>query len=188
MKTMWMMTIWVLGVGCAWAGEVDDALIRLHEELGTSIDLAVVESAYRDATNRLATVGREAAAAQVRMASHTGAILRRELKKVSASSRLVEMTRKTGRREETERYERRHAMLLEAIGKIAEEYQLMVRDLCGTRREWVDQGFAVYEARLVELEVADAIKVNHQVKAHYHAKCDGEGESLDQWKKELEEL
>lgn len=172
----------------ARAGEVESAVERLRGVVGDSPDLVLIESAYADVTHRLAAAEMDAARARTRMASHTGAILSRELKKVHTSARLVEMTRKTGRSEEVARYQRRHEMLLAAIDQIAVDYQSMIDDLCAMNREHVERGFADCAERLVALEVADQIQVNNLVKAHYEHRCRDPGASLEQWRQELEKL
>ena len=176
--------------------EVTAAFRRMETNLSTSTDLpqqvhtdlSFIESVYRDLTNRLAAAEMAAARAHTRMASHIGATLCKELKKVHPSLRLVEMTRKTGRIEEIKRYQLRHQKLVEMIGRTSFEYERMIRELCTLRPEQVQLGFEDYEMQLVGMELAEQIKINHLVKQHYE-ECFRTGEAeVETWKKELEQL
>ena len=170
------------------AEDLASAFDRLRAEVGESPDLKKIESALNEAISQLAMAQQDAALARTRMASHTGAILSRELKKVSTSARLVELTRKTGRTEEVARYERRHELLLATIDEIAVEYQSMIEDLCGMQRDLVDQAFAACASRLVDLQAADRIQVHNLVQRHYQGCLSENVSSIDQWKEELEDL
>jgi len=151
-------------------------------------DLADLEANYADMARRLAAAETEAARSYTRVASHIGATLRRELKKVHPSLRLIEITRKTGRTAEIEQYQQRRRVLMEMIDLIASEYERTIRDLCGLRPELVRAGFAEYEQRLVARELPEQIQINHQVRQHYEGCCAAGTADVETWKKELNDL
>lgn len=126
-----------------------------------------------------------AAAAYARMASYTGAMLSREQKKVMTSRRLVEITRKTGRTTEVERYQARHQMLLDTIDRISRHYGKMVEELSRMDPARVEAGFRAYETYLIEEGLAEQILVQQAVEKHVR-ECRASGEpAIEVWKEEL---
>ena len=151
-------------------------------------DLSFIESAYGSLTNRLASAEMAAARATTRMTSHIGATLCKELKKVHPSLRLIEMTRRSGRAEEIERYQMRHQTLVDMIDRTAVEYQRMIRELCQLQPEQVRTGFEDYQMQLASMNLTEQIKVNHLVKQHYEECCQIGEANVETWKKELGQL
>lgn len=130
----------------------------------------------------------ESARAYARMASYTATILVRELKKVSASARVLAMTRQTGRTEEVERYEGRHNLLLESIDHIAAQYADLVARLDTMRDADVKAGFEDYEQLLISNGLADEIKVQRVVIRHLEQYDAATGADLDKVKTDLQSL
>ena len=197
----WIAVLVTIGTASSAADRVSPDEItavfhRMETNLSTSTDLPrqaqtdllFIESAFATLSNRLAAAEMAAARANTRMTSHIGATLCKELKKVHPSSRLIQMTRKSGRAGEIERYQMRHQKLVEMIDRTSAEYQRMIRELCTMQPEHVRAGFEDYETQLVGMELAGQIKINHLVKQHYE-ECFRTGEAeVETWKKELEQL
>lgn len=146
-------------------------------------------------TDALASLRNEVNAAQhasclafVKMASYTAWLVHIESRKIPASLRLIQMTRASGRTEEVERYEQRHKTLLENIDAAAHQYAVALSELIKLGPALIDDTFRQYETQLVELGLAEQIRLNQIVRTHVENYARGGEPALAQWKEELEEL
>lgn len=172
----------------AWA----DLVRRIDRTTDNSAELnpAVqqMNEALVDLRKKVATAENEAALAFVKMASYTAWLIHTESRKVPASRRLIQITRATGRSEEVERYQQRHEALLANIEAAANQYLLSVSTLARLDDGLVDGGFTHYEAQLVELGLAEQIRLNHLVRAHVDEYARNADADLQEWQFELEQL
>ena len=164
--------------------------IRVQPELlaDVEIDLDQLRTAIRSLEDDVEAARLESARAYARMASYTATILVRELKKVSASARVLAMTRQTGRTEEVERYEGRHESLLESIDHITAQYADLVARLDTMEDAAVKAGFDGYEQFLISDGLADQIKVHQIVIQHLEQFDEATGADLEQWRSDLQSL
>jgi len=152
------------------------------------VDLERLRTVMQTLEGRVEEARLESARAYARMASYTATVLVRELKKVSASARVLAMTRQTGRTEEVERYEGRHQSLLKSIDRIAAQYADLIAHLSEIEADLVQAGFDEYEQHLVAEGFADQIKVHRIVIRHLDQYDDDAGADLKQWKSDLQSL
>jgi chromosome segregation ATPase len=151
-------------------------------------DLATLEETVGKLVANLADAQRSEAEAYARMASWTGAILSRELKKVTASARLIEITEQTGRTEEVARYRDRHQRLLDSIADTAAHYASIVRHLGTLNPELVAFGFDQYRKHLIGKELASQLGVHRVVRNQVEQFARSGTADLDAWQTELESL
>lgn len=172
----------------AWADLVRriDRTVEDSAELNPAVQQ--MSEALADLRMKVAAAENEAALAFVKMASYTAWLIHTESRKVPASRRLIQITRATGRSEEVERYQQRHEALLANIEAAANQYLLSVSTLARLDDGLVDAGFAQYEAQLVELGLAEQIRLNHLVREQVNEYARNAAADLEQWKRELEQL
>jgi hypothetical protein len=147
-----------------------------------------VRTALLELEQRAAAAEKASAFAYARMASYTGAMLSREQKKVTTSSRLIEITKRTGRSGEVERYQDRHKMLLATIERMSRHYDQVIEQLAALDPVLVEAGFRAHEEFLIEEGLAEQILVQQKVEEHVRARRSTGVSHLDEWIMELSSL
>ncbi len=156
---------------------LDDALRSLERiETGlkaaslsedTVAALGLLKASFGDVAAIIAQSERDSAAAWARMASYNAWFLRGEQKKVPASERVLEISRQTGSTADLSLYEQRHQNLLANIRDSTAQYALIMKELGKLTADRVREGFRLYEQYLIELGLAEQIKINGKVREQY---------------------
>lgn len=130
----------------------------------------------------------QSADTMVRFALFAAWVVHRESKKVPSSQRLIQLTKSTGRTEEVERYERRHALLMANIDAATQQYTEAVRSMRQIHRETAEAALRQLEADLIEQGMVENIRVCQLVTRHVQQYLDsGQANGAD-WQKEFEAL
>ncbi len=173
------------------------ALDRLDTELkktqGVSADafnhLGLLKASFGNVESLILKAEADSASAWAKIAAYTGWFLARELKKVPASEKVMDLTKQAGGGEaELEVYRQRHAQLLDNIKGASAQYGTTLGELAKLDPAVVRQGFAQYEQHLIDLGAAEQIKANRLVLKQYEEFQQTRRLDMEKWKQELEKL
>ena len=130
----------------------------------------------------------QSADTMVRFALFAAWVVHRESKKVPSSQRLIQITKSTGRTEEIQRYERRHAVLIANIEAATQQYTEAVHSLSLIDRGTAEAALKQVEVDLIEQGMVENIRVCQLVAKHVQQYLDsGQANGVD-WKNEFEAL
>lgn len=149
--------------------------------------LGLLKASFGDIEAVIRKAEQESAAAWTRMASFTAWFLSRELRKQADSEALLASAKTGGDADEIELFEQRHANLLANIRDASSQYGLVMQELGKIGPEQVRRGFALYEAHLVRLGVADQIKMHRIVVRQYEEYARDQRLNMEEWKARLRE-
>ncbi len=166
--------------------QISQEIEKLPESpTGLAENLSALQESVEQLESGLLEARQSEATAHARMASWTGAILARELKKVHASSRLIEITEKTGRTEEVARYRERHQRLLDTIADTTAHYESIIRHLGSLDSGLVDAGFKQYQQYLIGKELASQLGLHRVVRSQFEQYRNSRKVDLPAWQEEL---
>lgn len=146
--------------------------------------LGLLRSSFSDVHALIVGAERDSAAAWARMASFNAWFLGSELRKVPHSERSLEISRTIGSAN-LEEHERRHENLLANIRDAERQYEIIMGELRKLTDEVIKSGFEAYEKYLIELGLAEQIRINQTVFKHYEEFRETQRLNVGEWSEEL---
>lgn len=124
-----------------------------------------------------------------RMAGYYAFAIYRQLQKIPASERVMEIAQSTGNTAQLQMVQQRHEELLANIEDAKRQYELTMQQLYNIAQEKVTLGFGKYTEYLTNLTgTTQQIRVNERVQQQYEQYMQTGRLEMDRWVEELSQL